>query len=107
MMGKWFQFLRDASSALLMAIFLSLATGTAFARIHRSHTAVNDFKRANPCPVNGARRGSCPGWEVDHVIALCAGGPDIPQNMQWLSRSAHRQKTKRDVMLCRVHKTKF
>ena len=29
------------------------------------------FVRHNPCPATGLRRGSCPGWEVDHVVALC------------------------------------
>ena len=85
-----------------LTLCLALLASTAFARIPRSTAAVNDFKRANPCPVTGQWRGSCPGWEVDHMIALCAGGPDTPANMQWLTRSDHKQKTKLDVMQCRL-----
>jgi hypothetical protein len=38
---------------------------------------------------------------------MCAGGPDTTDNMQWLSVQDHRQKTKLDVMQCRVHKKQF
>jgi len=27
--------------------------------------------------------GPCPGYIIDHVIALKRGGPDTPANMQW------------------------
>jgi hypothetical protein len=74
----------------IMASMASMWATSAFARIPRSHAAVAEFKRNNPCQVNGARRGSCPGWQVDHVIALCSGGPDQPSNMQWLSQSDQR-----------------
>ncbi len=52
-------------------------------RIKRSRAAVNSFKRENPCPANGNRRGSCPGYIVDHVVPLSCDGPDKPGNMQW------------------------
>jgi len=29
------------------------------------------------------KTGPCPGYIIDHVIALKRGGPDIPANMQW------------------------
>lgn len=67
----------------------------------RSGAAVAEFKRGNPCPVNGARRGPCPGHQVDHVEPLCAGGADAAHNMQWLTVAAHKQKTRFDVMRCR------
>lgn len=92
---------------LFAALALSLAFAMpAEARIPRSKAAVAEFKRANPCPVTGRGRGACPGWEVDHVIALCAGGPDTTDNMQWLSKTEHKQKTMRDVMGCRVRRHK-
>jgi hypothetical protein len=59
------------------------------------------FIRENPCPVTGLRRGSCPGWEVDHIQPLCAGGPDKKENLQWLSVEDHRFKTRVDVRECR------
>lgn len=43
------------------------------------------FKRAHPCPATGVHRGSCPGFVIDHVRPLCAGGPDLRTNMQWQS----------------------
>ncbi len=93
--------IRHALAQSAMALCLvSLATD-ADARIPRSSAAVTEFKRQNPCPINSARRGPCPGYEVDHIEPLCAGGPDVPANMQWLTRHAHREKTRREVMRCR------
>lgn len=64
------------------------------------------FQRENACPATGAARGACPGWEVDHIIPLCAGGPDHRTNMQWLTRHDHKLKTKRDVARCRAHRSR-
>ncbi|AFU47320.1 hypothetical protein C380_18130 [Acidovorax sp. KKS102] len=87
---------------LLIACLLAVAFASgANARIPRSSAAVAEFKRQNACPINSATRGPCPGYEVDHIVPLCAGGLDTPANMQWLTRQAHREKTKVDVMRCR------
>lgn len=59
------------------------------------------FVRENPCPATGQRRGACPGWQVDHITPLCAGGNDTRQNMQWLSIGEHRRKTTQDLRTCR------
>lgn len=91
------------TEVLALALLIAIAL-PADARILRSKAAVAEFKRSNPCPVNGAKRGACPGWEVDHVVPLCAGGPDTAANMQWLSKQAHAQKTRRDVMVCRMER---
>lgn len=53
------------------------------------------------CPATGLHRGACPGWQVDHVVALCAGGPDKRANMQWINLDDHRFKTYVDVRECR------
>lgn len=90
-----------SACAALIATLLLFGLQAAEARIQRSSAAVAAFKRATPCPMNGAKRGSCPGYEVDHVEPLCAGGPDTPENMQWLTRHEHRQKTRLDVLRCR------
>lgn len=90
--------------AATMAALAFLSASCVEAKIPRSTTMVAQFKRANPCPLTGAARGTCRGWEVDHVVPLCAGGPDTPSNMQWLTRHEHLQKTKLDVMQCRRHK---
>jgi hypothetical protein len=71
------------------------------ARIPRDPAQVRAFRNENPCPATGERRGACPGWEVDHVTPLCAGGEDRPSNMQWISKEDHRFKTLIDVRECR------
>jgi len=67
----------------------------------RSKKAVAEFKRENPCPANGNKCGSCPGYQVDHLRPLKCGGADVPANMQWLTISAHAEKTKREAKSCR------
>ncbi len=80
-------------------IFCSALT---LAKNHRSAAERMAFIRENPCPETGQRRGACPGWEVDHIQALCAGGADHRSNMQWLTVAEHRAKTRQDVRICRV-----
>ena len=55
-------------------------------RIARSAKARDTFKHAHPCPSTGRKSGACPGYVIDHVVPLCAGGPDAPVNMQWQSK---------------------
>jgi hypothetical protein len=52
-------------------------------RFVRSEKAKDDFERAHPCPANGRTSGPCPGYVIDHIVALKRGGPDSPSNMQW------------------------
>jgi hypothetical protein len=40
-------------------------------------------KREHPCPATRLPKGPCPGYIIDHVIALKRGGADTPANMQW------------------------
>lgn len=84
--------------ALALALTLPAVTD---ARIQRSAAEVLAFKRHNPCPSTGQRRGACPGWQVDHTTAICAGGADRRENMQWLTIEEHRVKTRGDVRACR------
>jgi len=58
-------------SALILSLLLTSAVAADRSRLVRA-----EFQRLNPCPVNGATRGACPGWEVDHGIVLCSGGKD-------------------------------
>ncbi|WP_298929282.1 HNH endonuclease signature motif containing protein [uncultured Ramlibacter sp.] len=85
----------------LFAIFLVLASCSAGARIERSQAEVRAFRADNPCPATGRRSGACAGWAVDHVLPLCAGGPDKPANMQWITDADHRFKTLVDERECR------
>lgn len=61
------------------------------------------FQTNHPCPANGNQRGACPGYQVDHIIALCLGGADTPTNMQWMTIAKHQEKTADDVRRCRSH----
>jgi 5-methylcytosine-specific restriction endonuclease McrA len=84
--------------ALALALCLC---ATAHADPLRSRSLRAEFQRLNPCPANGATRGPCVGWQVDHVQPLCAGGHDELDNLAWLTVPAHRDKTRRDVAACR------
>jgi 5-methylcytosine-specific restriction endonuclease McrA len=54
---------------------------------HRSADAKRRFLRQH-----GYRRVP-PGYEVDHIVPLSAGGADTPSNMELISKSAHHRKT--------------
>jgi hypothetical protein len=69
--------------------------------IQRSAAEVRAFRAENPCPTTGHTRGPCPGWQVDHPKALCAGGEDSRKNMAWLSVEDHKWKTFVDARECR------
>ena len=88
---------------VLLAILMPLA---ADAEIKRDRAQVRSFRAEHPCPATGRTRGACPGWHVDHVTPLCAGGPDSPDNMQWITREDHRFKTLVDVRECRKARRK-
>jgi hypothetical protein len=52
------------------------------------------FEKTHPCPSTGKSSGACPGYVVDHVRPLKRGGADRPENMQWQTKEAARQKDK-------------
>lgn len=78
-----------------------LIAGLALTSDARSPAEVRAFRAENPCPATSRRSGPCPGWEVDHIRPLCAGGLDKPSNMQWIRKDDHRFKTHVDVRECR------
>lgn len=84
--------------ALLLAVF---TLNAADAAVRRSAAARAEFKRLHPCPATGQSRGACPGWVVDHVQPLCAGGADHPSNMQWQSAATARLKDRSELRHCR------
>lgn len=61
-------------------------------RIARSSKAKDSFRQSHPCPSTGKSSGSCPGYVIDHVMALKRGGADAPGNMQWQTREAAKAK---------------
>lgn len=90
--------------AALICMGLFAFHSGADARIPRDRAEVRAFRAENACPSTGLIRGACPGFEVDHVMALCAGGADKRENMQWLSKENHRFKTVVDVRECRRYR---
>ena len=71
------------------------------AKIIRSSSAKAEFKREHPCPANGARHGPCGGYVIDHIVPLCAGGPDKPTNMQWQTVPEGKAKDRLERQQCR------
>jgi len=71
------------------------------AEIHRDKKAVAEFKRQQPCPSTGKARGACPGYIVDHIKPLCAGGPDRPENMQWQTVADAKAKDREERRQCK------
>jgi hypothetical protein len=91
--------LTRACAAVVVALLLhSAATASDFSRSARE---VRVFRSTHPCPSTDRYRGACPGYQVDHSIPLCAGGPDHQANLHWLSSADHRFKTFIDVRECR------
>lgn len=88
-------------AALFVAALALLATCMAHA-VPRSTAAKAAFKRASPCPATGQTRGPCPGYIVDHVHPLCAGGADAPSNMQWQTAGDAKRKDRDEKKLCRA-----
>lgn len=86
-----------ASLIFSIALLCALPFGAAQARDPK---AVSEFKRENPCPATGERRGACPGYVVDHVTPLCAGGADAPINMQWQTVADGKIKDAEERKMC-------
>ena len=71
----------------------------------RSYHAKAEFARRHPCPSTGERIPHCPGYVIDHVTPLCAGGLDSPSNMQWQNRAESYRKDARERAQCsHLHK---
>lgn len=90
-------------SALIFIAACAMSTW-ADARIERSAAARHAFVKTNACPSTGRHRLPCPGYQIDHVIPLCAGGIDKTSNLQWLEIQAHKGKTRLDIHLCKIMK---
>jgi hypothetical protein len=94
--------LNSAPIILLVAATALCFAGGTEAKQSRSHAAKAEFKRLQLCPSTGQQRGPCPGWIIDHVTPLCAGGKDHSSNMQWQTIVEAKAKDKDERRLCRV-----
>lgn len=91
---------------LVVSALLFVALGVnAHVETHRSEAAKAAFARSNPCPTTELPKASCPGYVIDHIIPLCAGGKDSPSNMQWQTIAQGHRKDKREWQLCRKLKS--
>ena len=61
-------------------------------RIQRDPRSRHAFRKTHPCPPTGRIAGACPGHVIDHIVPLKRGGADAPDNMQWQTREAAREK---------------
>ena len=89
-----------ASYALLaLAILPELLATDAIGRDPKHRAA---FRHSHPCPATGKRAGACPGYVVDHIRPLCAGGEDHPRNMQWQTVAEAKVKDRAEAEECRA-----
>lgn len=84
------------------ALLLAIASLSCAAASQRSASERLAFKREHPCPATGQHRGSCPGYVIDHVRPLCAGGPDHRSNMQWQTVAEGLRKDREERRDCRA-----
>ena len=86
--------------ALLLGCAFLLKAPQALAKPHRDPGRRAAFVKLHPCPPTGGTRGRRPGYVVDHIQPLCAGGPDAASNMQWQTREEARVKDREERRLC-------
>lgn len=92
--------IQGIAAALLFALLAALPVPSD-ARIERNRSEVRAFRAESHCPATGLTRGACPGYVVDHVKPLCAGGIDHPSNMQWQTIGDAKAKDREERRVCR------
>jgi hypothetical protein len=68
--------------------------------VKRSTAMKDAYTHLHPCPATGKPGGPCPGYVVDHITPLCAGGPDRLTNMQWQTVADGKRKDADERRLC-------
>ena len=58
------------------------------------------FVKKYACPVNGKHTEICPGWVVNYVKPLCAGGADRLSNLQWQTVATAKRKEREAQKMC-------
>jgi len=85
---------------IVATIVLALTASLALAETHRDPAQRRAFMQQHPCPSTGKTKGRCPGYVVDHIKPLCAGGADHPSNMQWQTREEAKKKDRLEREQC-------
>lgn len=83
-----------------MLIVVALVAALSGPTAHRSSAVTAAFERTHPCPANGLKTGPCPGWIKDHIMPLCANGPDAISNLQWQTIQAAKLKDQKERQQC-------
>jgi hypothetical protein len=88
---------------VLLVAFAAAApeSGQAWRNYPRDPEVPREFQRQSPCPSTGRTYGGCPGYIRDHIIPLCANGPDSPSNMQWQRLDDSLRKDEEERAACR------
>jgi hypothetical protein len=91
----------------LLIVLALLFTLPSYAGVYRDSKQVKSFRANHACPATKKVQKTCPGYIVDHVIALDCGGRDLPSNMQYQTLAAAKAKDKweRSAINCK-HPTK-
>lgn len=87
--------------SVLLMLICGLITPEAIAGTLRNAAQRAAFIRHHPCPATGRTRGACPGYVVDHIVPLCADGPNDPGNMQWQMVKEGKAKDRKEREMCR------
>ena len=85
----------------IFAIVLAMAgIGNAIFYVYQNNQARDVFMQQIPCPSTGNVDSSCAGWVVGHIIPLCSGGSEEPDNMQWQTVTEENAKAKQERRSC-------
>lgn len=93
-----------ASSVKPFVAATSAPASAASAPVKRKQSTRVAFVRANACPATGKTVLPCPGYIIDHVKPLCAGGADSVANMQWQTKADSLAKDKLERAQCKALK---
>ena len=86
---------------IVPVLVLALVSQFALGKTHRDPAQRAAFMQQHPCPSTGKTKGRCPGYVVDHITPLCAGGADRPSNMQWQTKEDAKNKDRLEREQCK------
>ncbi len=86
----------------LLTMLAALACAPpAHAEIARSSIPKRQYAAEHPYPSTGKRSpAGCSGFVLDHRHALCAGGADTAENLQWMRVDEARAKDRVEKQYC-------
>ena len=88
-------------AVIVGALMLVCTAAPAHAKYERSKAVKRIFRSQHPCPATHKNQGECPGFVIDHIKPLCAGGEDNPRNLQWQTIEAAKAKDRLDREQCK------